>query len=83
MKPKVSYAEFKATLASPWDQAWERLKDLPPRTKLTANGITYTLVWASSAPHPRWLQLSYRAEKKQQSKMVRVGDMLICELQPF
>jgi hypothetical protein len=68
-KQHIAYADRE------WYAAFARIQI---RQKLSAGGISYRVAWKHFDPD--WVQLTFRAGKKQESKIVRKGDSLLLEL---
>lgn len=71
VKPKISYSDLA------WAAAFARIEE---GQKLSAGGIEYRVSWKHIDPD--WVELTFRADKKQESKIVRKGDPLLLELRP-
>ena len=70
-KQRIAYAHRE------WYAAFARIQI---RQKLTAGGVEFRVAWKHT--NPDWVQLTFRADKKLQRRMVRVGDPLLIELRP-
>jgi hypothetical protein len=70
-KPRVSYTDLA------WATAFARIEE---GTYLTAHNTKYWVNWKHADPD--WVELTFRAGKKQESKIVRKGDPLLLELRP-
>lgn len=68
-KPRVSYSDLA------WAAAFARIEE---GQKLSSGGVNYLVSWKHT--YPDWVELTYRAGKKQESRMVRKGDPLLLEL---
>lgn len=71
MKPRISYTDLA------WTTAFTRIQE---GQRLLAAGVEYCVAWKHEDPD--WCQLSFRAEKKKQTRMIRKGDPLLLELHP-
>ena len=71
MKPKIAYADLA------WAAAFARIEE---GQRFTVNGIEYRVTWKHEDPD--WVEINYRAGKKQQRRIVRKGDPLLLELRP-
>jgi len=80
MKPSIKYAEFQAQRADVWLAKHAEFIALGMRAPLAANEVKYRISHWNDDPAKAFLELSYRAGGKWQTKMVRRGDPLLLEL---
>lgn len=75
--PSISYADFrrKLTEGDSWVAAFDQIQE---GQRLIAGGIRYVVSWKHTDPD--WVELTFRTGKKQESLILRKGDLRLLEL---